>query len=208
MQTASPHNWVARTRRFLVAEPLEHCDFCSAALPPRHAHLIERTSRKFLCACAGCAFSLGASERYRLVSPRSDKLDNFVLGDAQWAALQVPIELAFFFHSTPHGRVIAIYPGPAGATESQLSLEAWSQLLADNSSLADLEPDVEALLVNRAKGARDYYRVSIDRCYALVGLIRQKWRGLSGGGEVWDAIDDFFGALRQARPFEGDGVHG
>jgi len=30
-----------------------------------------------------------------------------------------------------------------------------------------------------------------------VGLIRLQWRGLSGGTEVWQAIGNFFTALRQ-----------
>jgi hypothetical protein len=57
--------------------------------------------------------------------------------------------MAFLFHSTPERRPVALYPGPAGATESLLSLDAWEQLVASNPALADLEPDVEALLVNR-----------------------------------------------------------
>jgi hypothetical protein len=64
-------------------------------------------------------------------------------------------------------------------------------------------PDVEALLVNRVKGAREYYRVSIDRCFSLVGLIRQHWRGLSGGAEAWDAIDAFFDTLRAGKAAHG-----
>ena len=58
--------------------------------------------------------------------------------------------------------------------------------------LRDLEPDVEALLVNRVGGARDYFRVGIDECYKLVGVIRTKWRGLSGGQDVWDEIGRLF----------------
>ena len=64
-----------------------------------------------------------------------------------------------------------------------------------------MEPDVEALLVNRVSGARDHFIAPIDRCYELVGLIRVSWRGLSGGQEVWERIDAFFTDLRaQARP--------
>ncbi len=44
--------------------------------------------------------------------------------------------------------------------------------------LAELEPDVEALLVNRMNGERAYYRTPIDECFKLVGLIRAHWRGL------------------------------
>ena len=58
-----------------------------------------------------------------------------------------------------------------------------------------MEPDVEALLVNRARGARGHWLVPIDDCYALVGLIRTRWRGLTGGKDVWEEIGRFFTTL-------------
>ncbi len=45
--------------------------------------------------------------------------------------------------------VVAMYPSPAGATESELHFESWSRMVALNPVLAGLEPDVEALIVNR-----------------------------------------------------------
>jgi hypothetical protein len=64
-----------------------------------------------------------------------------------------------------------------------------------------LEPDVEALLVNRARGARRHWIVPIEDCYALVGVIRTHWRGLTGGTEVWREIARSFEGLdRRARP--------
>jgi hypothetical protein len=79
--------------------------------------------------------------------------------------------------------------------ESLLALEAWRELECANPVLRALQPDVEALLVNRMEPARDHYRVPIDRCYHLVGLLRTKWHGLSGGVEVWQAIGEFFARL-------------
>ena len=107
--------------------------------------------------------------------------------------------MAFLFHSSPHGGPIAIYPGPAGATESLLSPAVWSRLAGANPILAQMRPDVEALLVNRTKGGKEYFLVSIDHCYALIGLIRTRWRGFAGGSEAWDAIAEFFAKLRGAR---------
>ena len=72
----------------------------------------------------------------------------------QWEDLRLPIDLAFFFHSTPQGKTVACYPSPAGATESLLDLEAWDDLSRDNPVLAALAPDVEALLVNRVARGR------------------------------------------------------
>ena len=52
------------------------------------------------------------------------------------------------------------------------------------------------LLVNRVNGTREYYLAPLDKCYQLVGLIRSKWRGLSGGTEVWAGIAAFFADLK------------
>jgi len=124
-------------------------------------------------------------------------LENFLLTDADWDTLNIPIGLAFF--QKTQARIIAFYPGPAGPTESLLELNAWSKLVANNPVLAEQQSDVEALLVNRINGAREYYQVPIDRCYALVGLIRTHWRGVSGGDEAWNTIADFMSDLREGR---------
>jgi hypothetical protein len=64
-----------------------------------------------------------------------------------------------------------------------------------------MEPDVEALLANRLGAPRgfgepEYYVLPVDECYRLVGLIRSGWRGLSGGTEVWETLQQFFQSLR------------
>ena len=118
----------------------------------------------------------------------------------------VPIEMAFFFKSTPQGKVIALYPSPAGPTESLLPLDTWTDIVEMNPVLQEMESDVMALLVNRVGRARgaapaEYYLVPIDECYKLVGLIRTHWRGLSGGTEVWREIGAFFAALKSRAGF-------
>ncbi len=93
-----------------------------------------------------------------------------------------------------------------GATESLLPLDTWRAIVDANPVLRGMEPDVEALLVNRARGARDYRLVPIDECYGLVGLIRSRWRGLTGGKEVWEEIGRFLEALdRRSRSVRRDG---
>jgi len=82
-----------------------------------------------------------------------------------------------------------------GPTESALELESWDALQAANDILRTLEPDVEALLVNRARGQRRQWLVPIEDCYALVAVIRTRWRGFSGGREVWDELDRFYDEL-------------
>jgi hypothetical protein len=140
--------------------------------------------------------------KYRRVPRRIRFLPDFRLTDAQWESLMVPINMAFFFSSTPAGRVVALYPSPAGPMESLLGLESWDEIVQSNPILKEMGPDVEALLVNRVGSARgysdaEYFLVPIDECYKLVGLIRAHWRGLSGGTQVWEEIGAFFSGLKE-----------
>lgn len=177
----------------------ETCDLCAIPLLGEHQHLLELENRRFLCACQSCSilFTRDANLKYRRIPREVFLLSSFRLTDSQWDELSIPIGMAFFFHSTAAGRVLAIYPSPAGPIESLLPLEAWSEVLAENAFLRSIEPDVMALLINRIGESRDYYAVPIDDCYKLVGLIRAHWRGLSGGAETWGEISNFFDGLKR-----------
>ena len=59
---------------------------------------------------------------------------------------------------------------------------------------------MQALLVNRVRGARRQWIVPIDECYALVGLIRTHWRGFTGGAEVWQELDALLRPAGPAQP--------
>jgi hypothetical protein len=125
-------------------------------------------------------------------------LRDFTMDDQEWESLLIPINMAFFFYSSLAGRVMANYPSPGGAMESSLDLEYWASIVERNPVLNKLEPDVEALLVNRIANPAQYYRAPIDQCFRLVGIIRTHWRGLSGGSDVWKQIDGFFQQLGEA----------
>ncbi len=200
---------VQTLRRFLrPAPPLERCELCGNPLGPEHQHLLELSSRQLLCACDACAilFFGQGSAKFRAVPRRIEALADFRLTDAQWEGLGIPIGLAFFFRNGTTGKIAAVYPSPAGATESLLALEAWEELAEENPVLRRLEPDVEALLVYRVRAAREHYRVPIDQCYRLIGLIRKHWRGMYGGTDLWQRIEQFFAGLQQrSRPGSGRG---
>jgi hypothetical protein len=128
-------------------------------------------------------------------------MPDFQMTDEQWDNLMIPVNMVYMFRSSQAQRVMAFYPSPAGAMESMLDLGGWKELAGGNPILNDLEPDVEALLINRVHSRdgehyREHYIVPIDACYELVGLIRVHWKGLSGGEEVWKAIAEFFAGLR------------
>lgn len=192
-------NPLLRLRRLAQRRPAgEQCEFCSEALAEPHRHCLEVATRKIVCACTACALRFeNVLGKWKLIPRDTRRLCGFRMSDTQWEALSLPINLAFMLRSTPAAKVLAFYPSPAGATESLLPLNSWEALIADNPILNEIKPDVEALLVNRLKEAREYFLAPIDRCFELVGLIRLRWRGLSGGEEVWQAMDNFFKTLRE-----------
>jgi hypothetical protein len=193
---------IATLRRLARPRPAaptadERCELCSAPIGGGHQHLFDPAARQLLCTCDACAllFSSAQSTKYRRVPRRIESWPDLRLTDVLWDSLGVPIGLAFAFHSTPVGGPVAVYPSPAGPTESPIPAEPWRTLVEDNPRVATLAPDVEALLVNRTRGARDQYRVPIDECYRLVGLVRTHWRGFSGGPALWQHIGAFFADL-------------
>jgi hypothetical protein len=183
----------------------ERCELCGAPVEAQHRHVLDLSRRELMCCCRACAIlfasTAASAGHYRLVPDRRLRIADLELDDVAWAELRLPVDIAFCVRAGESGRVQAFYPSPMGPTESQLGLEAWEELEAANPVLRTLAPDVEALLVNRSRGARQHWLVPIEDCYALVGLIRGGWRGLTGGAEVWRAIGAFFEGLdRRARP--------
>jgi hypothetical protein len=159
-----------------------------------------------VCTCDPCAlrFQDVVGGRFKLIPRDVWDLAQFSLSDVEWENLALPINLAFFFFSTPEKKMKALYPSPAGATESLLPLAAWNSLAERHPRLRTMQPDVEALLVNRVGTKREYYVVPVDVCFELVGLIRMHWRGLSGGDVVWQQVETFFARLSaNARPLPG-----
>jgi len=179
----------------------ETCEFCGAPLAATHRHLLEVASRKLVCACDPCALRFeNVIGRWKLIPRDARPLPDFQITDAQWEALALPINLAFLFHCTPVGRVLAMYPSPAGATESLLPLACWRELVEANPVLTRMAPDVEALLVNRLGEAREYYIAPMDACYELAGIIRVHWRGLTGGDKVLQELARFFERMSGSLP--------
>jgi hypothetical protein len=196
--------FIERLRGLLAARPQarpgERCELCGAAIPEEHRHLVSLESRSLLCVCRPCGLlftSRGAAGgKYRAVPERCLFAPGLRLVEAQWERLQVPVDIAFFFHNSSLGRTVGFYPSPAGATESLLPLATWDEVLRANPLVQAMEPDVEALLVYKRAAGFECYIVPIDVCYELVGRIRRRWKGFHGGEEAWQDIDAFFSGLR------------
>ena len=133
--------------------------------------------------------------RYRAIPDRYLSFPDFALGRREWELLQIPVGLAFFFRNSALDRTVAFYPAPAGATESQLDLDAWNGIRAADPRVDMLADDTEALIVRVPDDETqppECYLVPIDACYEFVGRLRMLWRGFDGGQEVRAYIDDFF----------------
>jgi hypothetical protein len=182
------------------ATPAERCDLCNTTLPDDHRHMLHLVDRRIVCTCEACWALYSGNAEYRPTGMRTLWLDGFECDEPTWAAFRIPIGLAFFMRSTVTNSVVAFYPSPAGATESELSLEAWESLVARNPVLEQLDSDAEALVVNRLAKPAEYAIVPIDQCYALVGLIKSRWEGISGGSAIERAVPEFFAALRARAP--------
>jgi hypothetical protein len=163
-------------------------------VPDDHRHLLQLEERRILCVCEPCRALRAGDPGLRTTGTRIVWLEDFQLPDELWDAFRIPVGLAFFMHSSVTGSVVALYPSPAGATESELRFDKWDRLVALNPSLRGLEPDAEGLIVDRRLGVAAL--APIDRCYELVGLIKSRWEGISGGAGVERAIAEFFVGLR------------
>ncbi|MFF7073851.1 DUF5947 family protein [Streptomyces pseudovenezuelae] len=173
----------------------ERCDLCAAPVAGEHPHLWDTADEQVCCACGPCSvlFADGGTGdgRYRLVPRRRirlDRVDTDVLG--------VPVGLVFFVPRAD-GTVTAEGPSPAGAMRWEIDAAAWQRLASASPQLASVETDVEALLVNTVHGNDHHWIVPVDDCYRMIAVVRREWRGLSGGGRIWPAVERFFEDLTE-----------
>ncbi|MEU2833103.1 DUF5947 family protein [Streptomyces lavendulae] len=194
-------------RRFTGPRPPrpESCELCGTAVAgDGHRHLVETEKRSLVCACTGCALLFDrpgiVTGRFRAVPQRYLADPAHRLDDGAWERLQIPVGVAFFFRNAALDRLVALYPSPAGATESELDPQTWQDVLGSGRLSELLEPDVEALLLRRSEGRTSCHLVPIDVCYELVGRMRLLWQGFDGGAEARAALDAFFAEVgRRAR---------
>ena len=174
---------------------------CATPLDDRHGHVVDLERRSLACTCRACYLLFTApgsgSGRHRAVPEDVHHDPAHPLAATDWDALAIPVGTAFFFLQSDLGRIVGCYPSPGGATETELDLVEWDRLADRHPLLAALAPDVQAIFVSRGATAVDYFRVPIDMCYALVGEVRVRWRGLDGGEEIRATLAAFVDGLRE-----------
>ena len=110
-------------------EPIEaSCDLCGTSMPEDHRHLLQLDERSLVCVCESCWALRAGDAEYVPTGSRVVWLDDLALPDDLWARFRIPIGLAFFLRTG--GGTVAFYPSPAGATESELDLEVWEDLVS------------------------------------------------------------------------------
>ncbi|MDB4959791.1 MAG: hypothetical protein JWO36_7360 [Myxococcales bacterium] len=176
------------------------CELCASPLGAHHRHVVEIGVRGVQCTCQACAilFSRSDSEtRFRTVPDRVLGDPAFAMTTSRWVELGIPVGLAFCFFDSASGHAVISYPGPAGVTEAELEPAVWEAIVAATPLAAQLERDVEAILVHGERGAPTMacYLVPISSAYELAGRLRTCWRGFSGGDEAAREIAAFFADL-------------
>jgi hypothetical protein len=199
----SPLQVLARIRANRPAPAAyERCEMCGAPVADEHQHVVNVGTRSLLCTCRPCYLLFTHDDAALSHRAVPDRYLSFAdLPAPVWEELELPVGTAFLFVNSALERVVAFYPGPAGATESELSLDAWERVVAAAPGLATLRTDVEALLVHTSGQQVEAFLVPIDVCYELVGHLRQLWRGFDGGQDVRRRLDEFFDTVRgKCRP--------
>ena len=144
-----------RANRAAPAPVGERCEMCAEHIADEHQHVVDVEGRQLMCVCRGCYLLFTDTDavlHYRAVPDRYLEFAGFALGRREWDLLQIPVGLAFFFRNSALGRVAAFYPGPAGATESELDLSAWEQIRTTDPRVDLLADDTEALIIRMPDG--------------------------------------------------------
>ncbi len=173
------------------------CELCSMAIDEaEHRHVVDVIDRKLKCACRPCALVFEQDKGRLRAVPTDVRIAAEPFDAAQRDALRVPVGLAFFLRSSALARWVAIFPSPAGATEADVEDDA-ACILEDSAFARTARDDVEAVMVRTNRDGRcDCFITPIDVCYECVASLRIHWKGIGGGDEAHQAIDEIVERLR------------
>ena len=135
-----------------------------------------------------------AELRYRAVPDRYLSFPDVSLDARSYDELEIPWRPCFLVLQLGAESDSRLLSRAGGRYRIGTLLAAWQRILEANHELRVLRADVEALLLRADSGGDSFscHLVPIDACYALVGRLRQVWRGFDGGTEAHQAMDDFF----------------
>ena len=139
-------------------ERVERCEFCGAGLGREHRHLFELATQSDLaCVCDALRDCCSTRKRPNKSTPMCRAASYGAFGrhfqpERRSMGIIADSDRSRIFHAEQcRGQnPMATYPSPAGPTGSTLRRwTPWERIANENPVLRELEPDVEALLVNR-----------------------------------------------------------
>ena len=174
------------------------CELCPIGIGEDHRHLLHLDERRIVCVCETCWSMRSGDPEFRPPGARTLWLDDFDLPDERVGGVPDPDRPGVpDAQRASAAAVVALYPSPAGATESELELDGVGRAVRG-------QPGPRAPRARRRGADRRPHRrprtatrsCPIDQCYRLVGLIKARWEGITGGRGVDAAIAEFFDGLR------------
>lgn len=186
---------IERLQAFVRAPQPSHCDVCGDALPQEHVHLSIHGQRALRCACVACG-SAAHTGGWQRVDTHLWPVD-LSIENTLWMSLGIPINLAFLLHRPGDADPVALFPSPAGLTETPLPMAGWQAVLSAGAERLQLGA-TQAILAWRLSSPHRYYVASLDVCYEIAGLLRVHWRGLAGGPAAQLLLDRLIKERRHA----------
>jgi hypothetical protein len=153
--------------------------------------LLDPQARRVVCACLACSllFPPDNTGTYRRIVPCQVPLPDVGLDEARWNALGIPVRLVFVVASAVHRCVFALYPNAGGMTETVVASDAWDAFVRAYPELAQIEPDVQGVLIDGISDPCQCYRASIDVCHRLAGLMQGKNGRSTASAQLRKALD-------------------
>ena len=176
------------------ATPSGTCELCPIGIGEDHRHLLHLVERRIVCVCETCWSTRSGDPEFRPPGSRTLVLDDFDMTDEVWQSFGIPIGLTFLCArvsaagSSPSTRARRVRPSP-----SSTSAPGTRCARPTRSSTASSPTPRPSWSTARAR--RVYAIVPVDQAYKLVGLVKERWEGISGGRGVQEAVAEYFEAL-------------
>ena len=108
--------------------PTSTATSAASRIPADHRHLLHLVERRILCACETLLALRGGDPDLRPTGTRTLWLDGLRAPRRGLGVVRDPDRARVLLRTrAPPARVVALYPSPAGATESELDLDAWAR---------------------------------------------------------------------------------
>ena len=125
----------------------------------------------------------------RAAGNRTVWLDDFASSTTTCGRLPDPDRPGVLHALERSGGIVALYPSPAGATESRASTRRWTALVAAQPRARPTSSPTPRRWSSTAWPSRHQHAiVPIDRATGSSGCVKSSWEGISGGSALEAAV--------------------